>query len=364
MARGCITLSEATLNALGKLLKEPLGGLLKDQAGRLLKDSVDSLLKDPPEKLFLGIDGGQSSTVALIGEESGRVIGSGTGGPCNHAAGAEGRAKFVHAIQESVGAACRAASRDADQVRFEAVCGGFSGGPEDKRPILEEIVRAKRFVVSNDAVIALSGATAGEPGIIVIAGTGSIGFGRNAEGKTARAGGWGFIFGDEGGGFDLARQGLRAALRFEEGWGPITRLRDLFLEAGGSKTVNELLHRFYSPEFPRPRIASFGSIVERAAAEGDQVAVGILLKAASELALLVSGVRRQIFHAGEQVQVAHLGGVFRATALREQFKALVEQEPGSRCGPPIYAPAAGALLEAYRAAGLTPRLTNVPDVKR
>ncbi len=352
------------MDPIGKLLQHPLGNVLKDAAGQLVKDSVTSLLKDEPARLFLGIDGGQSSTTALIGDAEGRVLGAGTGGPCNHVGAAEGRTKFIGAIRESVGAACRAAALDPETVRFEVVCAGFSGGPEDKRALLAEVLRAARFEVTNDAVIALAGATAGEPGVIVISGTGSIAFGRNAAGKTARAGGWGFVYGDEGGGFDLTRQALRAALRHEEGWGPQTRLHALLLEAGGAKSANELLHRFYTPEFPRPRVASFSALVERAAAEGDEVARGILVKSAGELALLASAVRRQLFVPGEDVRVAHMGGVFRAPLLRDQFRELVEQEPGVRCGPPVFAPAAGALLEAYRAADLVVHLANVPDVKR
>ncbi len=316
------------------------------------------------DRLFLGIDGGQSSTIALIGNETGRVIGSGAGGPCNHAAPGEGRAKFERAITECVGAACRAAGVDFSGVQFEVVCGGFSGGPDDKEPILKELLRMDRLVVCTDAVIALTGATGGGPGIITIAGTGSIAFGRNQSGRSARAGGWGYVYGDEGGGFDLARQGLRAALRQEEGWGPPTKLLAMFLEAGGAKSANELLHRFYTNEFSRPKIASFGAMVERAAVEGDHVAQGILLKGASELALLASAVRRQLFQPGEVVLVAHMGGVFRSAILREQFCQLVKQESGTECGPPRYAPAAGALLEAYRAAGLTPALSDVPEVKR
>jgi N-acetylglucosamine kinase-like BadF-type ATPase len=316
------------------------------------------------DELFLGIDGGKSSTIALIGDAAGRVIGSGAGGPCNHAGAADGRAKFTRAINESVGAACRQASLDAADVRFRVTCAGFSGGPEDKQPLLAEILRSDRLVVTTDAMIALTGATGGEPGVITIAGTGSIAYGRNAAGKTARAGGWGYVFGDEGSGFDLARQGLRAAVRQEEGWGPPTSLHALFLEAGGAKSANELLHRFYTPDFPRPRIASFAPIVERAAAEGDSVARGILVKAASDLALLASAVRRQLFHPGDTVRAAYIGGVFRSTILRDQFRELVEQERGNHCAPPLYAPAAGALLEAYRAAGVTHPLTNVPDVKR
>jgi N-acetylglucosamine kinase-like BadF-type ATPase len=314
--------------------------------------------------VFLGIDGGQSSTVALIGDASGRVIGSGVGGPCNHVGAAEGRTKFLRAMTESVGAACRAASLDFASVRFDSACLGFSGGAEDKQALLAEVIRADRLIVTVDAMVALVGATGGEPGIITIAGTGSIAYGRNQAGKTGRAGGWGYVFGDEGGGFDLARQGLRAALRQEEGWGPPTRLHAMFVEAGGTKSADELMRRFYTADFPRPRIASFGKIVERAAADSDQVARGILLKAASELALLAAAVRRQIFEPGESVRVVHMGGVFGSAIVREHFRELVEQERGNRCGPPLYAPAAGALLEAYRAAGLNPRLSDVPDVKR
>jgi N-acetylglucosamine kinase-like BadF-type ATPase len=316
------------------------------------------------QKLFLGIDGGQSSTIALIGDEEGRVIGSGAGGPSNHVGAAGGREKLVRAVTESVAGACQGAAVDPSEVRFHSACVGSSGGAEDKRPILAELLRTEHLTVITDAVIALAGATGGQPGIIAIAGTGSIAFGRNAAGTTARAGGWGCVFGDEGSAFDLARQGLRAALRQEEGWGPPTRLHEMFLANCGAKSASELLHWFYTTEYTKPRIASFGPLVDRAAGEGDAVACGILRKAAAELALLASAVRRRIFQPADTVHVAHMGGVFLSTILRDQFRELVEQERGNHCGPPLHPPAAGALLEAYRAAGLSPRLSGVPDVKR
>jgi N-acetylglucosamine kinase-like BadF-type ATPase len=313
--------------------------------------------------IFLGVDGGQSSTTALIGDETGRVLGSGIGGPCNHVGAAEGRQKFVRAIEECVSTACRAAGLDSPEVRFASACLGFSGGPEDKQPILAEILRTERLLVTTDALIALAGATAGEPGIITIAGTGSIAFGRNAQGQTARAGGWGYIFGDEGGAFGLTREALRAALRAEEGWGPPTTLRARLLEAAGAASANELLHRFYTTEFPRPHIASFARLVDEAAQQGDSVAREILFEAARELAALADAVRRQLFQPGEPARVALIGGVFRSQMLRERFCALVEIEEGNRCGPPVYGPAAGALIEAYRAAGLSPQLSQVPEFK-
>ena len=137
-------------------------------------------------KYFLGVDGGQSGTTAMIGDETGRVLGTGEAGPCNHAGAQEGRAKLERAVTASVAAACAAAKLDAGTHRFEAACFGMSGGPDDKREILAGILRADRLIVTTDAEIALAGATESGQGIIVIAGTGSIAYGRNAEGR-ARA---------------------------------------------------------------------------------------------------------------------------------------------------------------------------------
>ena len=128
-------------------------------------------------KLFLGVDGGQSSTTALVGDETGRVLGMGRGGPCNHVGKAEGREKFLRAV----GGCLRAAGFE--NAEFEAVCLGFSGGAADKNSYIRELIKAKHYVVTHDAFIALAGATAGEPGVIAIAGTGSIAFGRNQRGK-------------------------------------------------------------------------------------------------------------------------------------------------------------------------------------
>jgi len=308
---------------------------------------------------FLGVDGGQSSTYALIGDANGRVLGAGSGGPSNHVEASEGRAKFTGAIQSCLAEACANAGLDRGAIRFASACLGFSGGPADKEAILREILPSDRTMVTHDALIALSGATAGEPGVITIAGTGSIAFGRNASGKTARAGGWGYVFGDEGGGSYIVRQALRAALKFEEGWGEPTSLRLVFLNATGASDVNELLHRFYTPEFPRPRIASFSRLVDQAAENGDAMAREILNDAARELAAIADAVRGQLFDKGEPVRVAYIGGVFRSRTVLEKFTALV----GDGVAPPIYGPAAGALLEAYRAVGVQCALSDVPVEK-
>jgi N-acetylglucosamine kinase-like BadF-type ATPase len=266
--------------------------------------------------------------------------------------GEGGREKFILALEASVGQACREAGCAWPGTSFEAACLGFSGGPADKEDLVRERVRAQRLIVTTDAFIALSGATGGEAGIVVIAGTGSIAVGRNAAGRTARAGGWGYVFGDEGAAFDLVRQALRAALRFEEGWGPPTRLHALLLGETGACSAAELLHRFYTADYPRDRVAALAPLVDRAAQENDAVACALLDKAGQDLATLASAVRRQIFGPGEPALVAYLGGTFRSDRLRERFRMLVELEDGNRVVAPRFGPAAGALIEAWRAAGL------------
>jgi N-acetylglucosamine kinase len=309
-------------------------------------------------RLFLGVDGGQSSTTVLIGDESGRVLGTGEAGPCNHAGAEEGRARFERAVNEGLQAACARAGLEAATVRFESACFGMSGGAEDKQAMLEGTLRAEHLIVTTDAAIALSGATATGQGIAAIAGTGSIAFGRNAAGRTARTGGWGYIFGDEGSGFDMARQALRAALRMEEGWGPPTSLRQALLDSTGSRNVNEALHLFYTAEWPRRRVAALASLADAAAAEGDAVAMVILNRAGVELAMLVAAVRSQLWKPGDDVDVAYIGGVFKSRTVLERFRGLVELEPGNRCGPPRHGPAEGALLESYRAVGLNPEVVG------
>ena len=307
-------------------------------------------------KLFLGVDGGQSSTKALIGDESGRVLGSGVGGPCNHARADESADKLKRGLVASVTAACDAAGLDPARVSFEAACFGMSGGPHDKKAIIESVLNTRRLIVTTDAEIALTGATRTGQGIIVIAGTGSIAFGRNSEGRCVRAGGWGYIFGDEGGAFDIVRRALGAALMMEEGWGAATSLREILLEATGAQDANDALHRFYTHEWPRPRVASLAPLVNGAAAAGDEAALGVLTDAAGALVLLVNAVRGQLWDAAARVEVAYLGGVFQSELLRAAF--IEKLGVGVVCGPPLHGPAEGALLEAYRSAGLSPAIAG------
>ncbi|HYK18700.1 MAG TPA: BadF/BadG/BcrA/BcrD ATPase family protein [Bryobacteraceae bacterium] len=314
------------------------------------------------KRFFLGVDGGQSSTTALIADEMGRVRGVGRAGPCNHASGEEGRQKLIRALTECLSAASQSAGLDPIP-RFASACLGLSGGPADKEALVSRIVGSDKITVTHDAAIALAGALAGQPGVIVIAGTGSIAFGRNVEDRTARAGGWGYVFGDEGGAFHIVRQALRAALRLEEGWGRATSLRAVLLESTSAEDANDLLHRFYTPEFPRPRIAALAKLVDQAAGEGDAAAREILFQSAQALVELAGVVRRQLFRPADATRFSYLGGVFRSRIVRERFFTLLETDPSNCVVAPVHGPAAGALLEAFRVARVPCSLSNVPEEK-
>ncbi|HVW87596.1 MAG TPA: BadF/BadG/BcrA/BcrD ATPase family protein [Bryobacteraceae bacterium] len=301
---------------------------------------------------FLGVDGGQSSTTAVIGDDQGHIAGWASAGPCNHVGASEGRAKFLRVMGDCLSQAASRAGLDPRQPRFRAACLGMSGGPEDKTALLHELLEADHIMVTNDGRIALAGAMAGDPGVIVIAGTGSFAYGENAHGETARAGGWGYVFGDEGGGFDIIRQALRAMLREQEGWGPRTALTPALLEAAESSDANEAVHRFYTVEWPRSRVASLAPIVNRIAEAGDPIAVEILHSAAQSLALLAASVRRQLWKDDEASKLAWIGGAFNSDILRERFRMLAELDGTVSAGSPQHSPALGALVLAYRLGGL------------
>ena len=308
--------------------------------------------------VYLGVDGGQSTTTVLFADETGRIIGHGRGGPCNHVTGPEAQSKFNAAVGSALHEAGLQSCFDPRVQSFDAACFGFSGGFEDKEPLARALVTADQYEFTHDADIALTGATAGESGVIVIAGTGSMAFGRNAANRTARAGGWGYLFGDEGGAFDLVRRALRAALRFEEGWGPPTALHAALLEATQAPDANTLLHRWYAE--PRSQIAALAPLVTDTANNADPVALEILHDAGRDLAHYAAAVHSNLFTPADSLQLSYAGAVFRSTPLLDSFTSRAHTLTGLTAHPPRFTPAAGALIRALRLDGLQCELSGVP----
>ena len=194
---------------------------------------------------------------------------------------------------------------------------------------------------------------------MVIAGTGSMAFGSNTQGRTARAGGWGYVYGDDGGAFDLVRQAMRASLQLEEGWGSPTSLRGVLLSATGAQTISDLLHNFYA-DYPRTAVAALAPLISKESAAGDPVATEIVEKAARSLTWFVAGVHRNLFSSEELVPVAHVGGVFTDPQIRGAFTRLVADAIPCKVQPPFFSPVAGALLQALRADHNPNKLRGLP----
>src|SRR5881275_1250662 len=202
----------------------------------------------------LGIDAGGTKTVCLLADERGMIVSEGRGPGANLlAAGELGVEKVLHEVMET------AIGNRA--IRPAAVCLGVAGvDREDEaravRAIMRRIGYRSRVVVVNDALIALAAGAGDAPGIVVIAGTGSIVYGRNARDEAARAGGWGHIIGDEGSGYWIVREALAAVMRAVDGRGPATRLTDDVLAHFSIEDVSRLPRIVYDIELPRVSVAT------------------------------------------------------------------------------------------------------------
>src|SRR5437763_15732890 len=222
-------------------------------------------------KYFLGVDGGASKTAALVIDDSGKSLGSGVAGPSNHLrVGMEPAARnFARAVNKALVAA-DVASREIHW----AYC-GIAGAdhPAHRQEVVDSLIiffPRGNFTVDNYARIALTGAIGFGGGVVVIAGTGSVAFGRNEEGAEARAGGWGPIIGDEGSGFGIARAALGAIVRAWDGRGPETGMTDMLRNEWNMKP--EDIPRFvYAPATHTDDIARFGKLAIDAAGAGDAV---------------------------------------------------------------------------------------------
>src|SRR5271166_6243517 len=242
---------------------------------------------------YLGIDGGGTKTRCVLGNET-AVLATAVSGGSNVVRLGEAQAReALHAVVRQV---CATAKVSAD--RLQAVCIGAAGAARPEvaaklRGILAEI--DPRFPahieVVGDTVIALEAAFGSGPGVIAIAGTGSIVFGRDAAGHTARAGGWGFAVSDEGSGHWIGRRAISAILTAHD-QGLETALTSLILQAWKLTTLDELVQQANStppPDFPR-----LFPVVLCAADAADVIARGLLADAGGKLASLAATVIRRL----------------------------------------------------------------------
>jgi N-acetylglucosamine kinase-like BadF-type ATPase len=257
--------------------------------------------------LFIGIDGGGTKTTCVVGNES-SVLATASAAGSNVVRLGEAEAKV--GLQAAVAQACRDAN--ISPLRVQAACVGAAGATNPDvntsvRQMLRQILPNAEVVVLGDMVIAMEAALHHRSGVVAIAGTGSIAYGSNKQGETARAGGWGYAISDEGSGQWIGRTAVSEAMRaFDAARDSV--LLERILGAWNSSSRDDLIR--FANASPPPNFADLFPVVQQAAVDRDVIASDILTRAGAELAELVLVVLHRLWKPAEMVRVGVVGGVF------------------------------------------------------
>lgn len=300
------------------------------------------------EKVLIGIDGGGTHSTAVAAYPDGRIAAVTKGGGLNfHNSGVETVHRRLEEMTEELCARCGAEA--------EEICVGMSAldAPADEATLAlftKGMFRHGQLDLQSDAYIALQGFTLGKPGVIVICGTGSMLLMLDEKGRQHAAGGWGYLLGDAGSGYTLAREGLLAAIDQAEGLGPDTPLLSDALTYFGAAAPRGLIDRIYAPDATPDQLAGFARCVLQRAREGNAAAREILQRNMIRLARLAA---RLIAEAPEADRAGLYGGVFGHSELaRELFaKALSKLAPGASVCQLEYPPELGALIHLFQKRG-------------
>jgi N-acetylglucosamine kinase-like BadF-type ATPase len=312
-------------------------------------NSTKPKAKKRSHQIFLGVDGGGTKTQIALMNESREVLCEGYAGPSNPLR--VGVETAVSNIQAAINQAC-----DRDGVSRGDIVAATLGLAGVRRADLKQSVREsfiKRLGIRNvevvtDAEIALYATTLGKPGLVVIAGTGSVCLGKNADGKMAISGGWGPLAGDEGGGVGIAQQALHTIAKASDGRGAQTALSQRASEYFRASGPENLIVAIYSPQVDNSRIAGFARLVVETAQAGDEIAIGILTDAGYELGLAACAVIEKLKLDDTKVPIGCVGSIFNAGPLLTEPML----EKVRRCAPrafltePVMPPAHAAALMA------------------
>jgi N-acetylglucosamine kinase-like BadF-type ATPase len=313
--------------------------------------------------MFLGVDGGGTKTSYAVIDADALVRARHVGPSVSHLA--HGFRRATDLLAQGVGAILRQASLTPADLTY-AFLGLPSYGEDSATTAQLDLMPARlldsaRYRCGNDMLCSWAGSLACADGISVIAGTGSIAYGEYA-GRTARAGGWGEIIGDEGSAYWIAREGMNLFSRMSDGRVARGPLYDLVRTRVGIAVDLDLCAHVYGEGVSaRSTFAAFAPLVHEAAQAGDSQATEIFRRGADELVQCVRAVRRSLQVPDEvRLPVSNTGGVFQngGVMLRAFRAALAHAHPPFEYFEPRYQPDIGAALYAARLAGrrLMPRV--------
>ncbi len=306
------------------------------------------------ERYIIGIDGGATKTIAILGSVDGKVLGRGQGGSSNYQN--VGTASAIHSIRRAVSEARQHASAGRQKAEIAVV--GLAGVDSSKderaaKQFVDKTNIAHRAFVVHDSIAYLHSAFRSQSGIMVESGTGCVAAGINSAGRYVRVGGWGALFDDEGSGYDIGRKALNAAFRAVDGRGPRTRLVCAIKRKFRLESLEDLLYIIYSTGFTVDEIVGLAHLVSKAAIH-DGVSRRILEDAGTTLGGLACVVAKRLNMNRNYVKVATVGGVFNAGKyLTWAFKQRIKQEcPLAEIVRPDVDPAFGAFLLALQKVSL------------
>jgi glucosamine kinase len=304
---------------------------------------------------LIGIDGGGTRTTLAIAASPGDEVVRRTGPP--------GRVdpRDPESAVERLASLVEEAVAEAGLPPGEGIlCAGLAGvrvrAEQDQveRSILRRGL-AKRAIVRSDGEVALQGALGGRAGILLIAGTGSAAWGRAEDGRVASCGGWGLVMGDEGSGYAVGQEALRAVARAVDGRGPPTMLHDALIQAAEVADADSL--RRWASSADKPSIAALARITVGTADGGDPVASRIVQEASTELAAHARALAERLGPWTGPVPVVIHGGLGRAPAYTRNLEAALQTASTPlHLRPPLAEPVTGALQIAGAAA--SPELTR------
>lgn len=300
---------------------------------------------------YLGVDGGGTKTEALIADARGHVLGHGLAGPSNPYFVA--RRSALAALRRAVGAARVAAGGAA--IARAALCVPALRQHFDPAAVASALdLPEQALSVEGDERNAFYGALGGEYGVVVLAGTGSFALGVRRDGERATVGGWGPILGDEGSGYWIGLQALRAVIAAHEGRGPATALTPLVVAQWALADLAGLRARVYGEQHRRHHIAALAPLVLQAAEMGDAPAAAIMAEAGRALAELGVAVVRRLEIDSPEYDLVLAGGVRRLGRwIVDPFQAAVREAcPRIHLREPRFSPAVGAVMLALRAGGV------------
>jgi glucosamine kinase len=303
-----------------------------------------------------GIDGGQSGTQAVIADERGRILGAGNAGPADENWQGPASTRMHDALKGALDEARENARLPAD-TRFAAVVAGVSGY-EGRLYGAPPALPAERFSLVHDPEIAHAGAFRGGSGVVVIAGTGSIAYVVDDDGCTGISGGLGYVFGDEGSAFWIAKTAIASAISVNADCAVERAAKTFF----GKETLRDVFAAFYHGQLDRDRFAAFAKVVLEIASSDDtgggppdECATETVDGAQRNLAWLAEHADDRRWHWTSRPRAAFVGGLMQDAA----FKSGLYERVSMEVVEPAYPPAYGAVILALREAGIAcDRLTE------